>query len=476
MVAEGGQPGKDPRHPVLADAADGQDPRPGIGPGIPVALREARSHGAHARGAEEIGGGGEDRSPGGAVVVPQRASKLATEGRDRAGGERELGGRGRPLRRQLVDAFHPGRAGPGAAAARVESVARGGEPGRKRLHHGAALLEDLAHDRERLPEALLDDGRSVGGRQAAPRAGLATRHHQIRSPRQLCHRLAETVGAHLVAGAMRGLALDPVLPALHRAVDDGRRLAVVQRQRGLLGGGDLADVLPVGHDDHVPVVEVEQLRRAPLHVVAWLAVLAAHAVGVDGGLVPVEVDDRVAERGGAGRSQGLGHAPGREPALALDDVDARGIGAEVVPRAQGEPQRGGDAHPGGPGGEADEGGGRGRVAVEGLGPERLHERRPDDGVAAETQEILEAEPLLHVLRQQVGSGEPGDLVAERPHRVEPHGLVPGRIGDDVGVLPVGLRQVVVERVEEERGHDASGGDRAARVARGGHVVVEEGAE
>ncbi len=31
----------------------------------------------------------------------------------------------------------------------------------KRLHHGAALLEDLAHDRERLPEALLDDGRSV---------------------------------------------------------------------------------------------------------------------------------------------------------------------------------------------------------------------------------------------------------------------------------------------------------------------------
>jgi len=63
MVAEGGQPGKDPGHSVLADAADGQDPSSGIGPGIPVALREARSHGAHARGAEEIGGGGEDRSP-----------------------------------------------------------------------------------------------------------------------------------------------------------------------------------------------------------------------------------------------------------------------------------------------------------------------------------------------------------------------------------------------------------------------------
>ena len=52
----------------------------------------------------------------------------------------------------------------------------------------------------------------------------------------------------------------------------------------------------------------------------------------------------------------------------------------------------------------------------------------------------------------------------------------GGEGDDVGVLAVGLAEVVVQAVEEERLHEAPRGDRAAGVARGGHVVEEQGAE
>ena len=88
--------------------------------------------------------------------------------------------------------------------------------------------------------------------------------------RELRHRLVEAVGAEAVAGAVRRLALDAVLPALLRAIHDGRRLTVVHVQGPPLRGEDLLEVVAVRHEDDVPVVQVEQLGRVPLDVVARL--------------------------------------------------------------------------------------------------------------------------------------------------------------------------------------------------------------
>ena len=75
-----------------------------------------------------------------------------------------------------------------------------------------------------------------------------------------------------------------------------------------------------------------------------------------------------------------------------------------------------------------------------------------------------------------GSATAGHLVAQRPHGVEAHGLVAGRVADQVGVRPVGVAELVVHGVEERGRDEAAGRDRAAGVARRGHVVEEEGAE
>src|SRR5665647_2055193 len=65
-----------------------------------------------------------------------------------------------------------------------------------------------------------------------------------------------------------------------------------------------------------------------------------------------------------------------------------------------------------------------------------------------------------------------DLVAQGPHRIQAHRLVAGGVRQDVGVLAVGIGEVVVEAVEQDPGHEASRRDRAARMPRGRHVVVE----
>ena len=277
-------------------------------------------------------------------------------------------------------------------------------------------------------------------------------------------------------GAVRGLALHAVLPALQRAVHDGGGLAVVQLQRAALGREDLPQVAAVGHLDHVPVVQVEQLRRRPLHVVAGQVAVAADAFAVDGGLVPVQVQHDVAERAGPGRGQCLRHTAGREPALALHDVHAGRVGAVAVARPEGEADGAGNAHAGGAGGQLDERRRRRRVAVQRLGVEPPEEGCGGDGVPAEAEQVLQPQPAAVVGRQELRSAHARDLVAERPDGVQAHGLVAGGVADDVGVRAVGVVQAVVGGVEEDGLDEAAGRDGASGVAGGGHVVEEDPAE
>src|SRR6185312_16834518 len=121
-----------------------------------------------------------------------------------------------------------------------------------------------------------------------------------------------------------------VVPALGGAVDDGGRRAVVERERGGLRGVHAAEVAAVAGLDEVPAVDVHELARVPLHVVAGMLALGGHAVGVDRGLIPVQVHDGVGEAGGGGGGDGLVRAAGREAAFALEDVHARALGAERV--------------------------------------------------------------------------------------------------------------------------------------------------
>ena len=209
-----------------------------VGARVPEAAGEAVGDGAHAGRADEVGGGDQERAAAGRLQVVQGAAELAAQRRERAGLEAQLVGRRlrrrRDLRRglgELVGVVDARGAGPGGPLARLEPVAGGREPLRQRGRH-RQLRVHLRPDRlERRPEALLAHGgavrpgaapvRRVAGRQVDLGAGGAA---------QLRERFVEALGAELVPGAVAGLALHAVPPALVRVVDDRRRLAGVERR------------------------------------------------------------------------------------------------------------------------------------------------------------------------------------------------------------------------------------------------------
>jgi hypothetical protein len=54
--------------------------------------------------------------------------------------------------------------------------------------------------------------------------------------------------------------------------------------------------------------------------------------------------------------------------------------------------------------------------------------------------------------------------------------VTGRVRDDVGILAIGVAEVVFQRIEQHAGHEASRRDRSAGVTGGRHVVVKKSTE
>ena len=378
-------------------------------------------------------------------------------------------------RGELVDGRHARRARARRAAAALEPLPGGHEPGSQRRDRRRVVLQAAADDAQRLPEAGFAD-LVAGGTRAAGVAGLTGRQRHRGTGRELGQGLIEARRAELVSGAVRSAAFDTVVPALARAVDQRGGLTVVDRQRLALGGHDLLKVVAVGHLHDVPVVQEEQLARLPLDVVAGLPALAADALAVDRGLVPVEVQHDVGEARRAGGGQSFGDAARREPSFSLRDVDPRAVRAVTVAGGDGQADGARQTDAGGAGREVHEGGRRRRVPVQGPGVQGGEQRRRGRRVAAKAEQVFEAQATDVVAGQELRRAEAGDLVAQGPERVEAHGLVSGGIREHVGVVTIGAGQVVVETVEQDRLRETPRRDRTAGVARGRHVVEQQGAQ
>ena len=73
------QSGENPGHGILADPADGKKARPRIGGGVVKPFRKSLGDGVDARGTEQIGGGGEDRSVAHFIVVLKHSSQFTPQ-------------------------------------------------------------------------------------------------------------------------------------------------------------------------------------------------------------------------------------------------------------------------------------------------------------------------------------------------------------------------------------------------------------
>ncbi len=224
------------------------------------------------------------------------------------------------------------------------------------------LFEGAADHRQGLPEAFFEDFRGSAGPAAlvgafAARQGCSGRCHEGRD------RLEKTIGAQAMAGAVRRTALDAVLPALMGAIDDGGGLVIGHGPGSPLGGDDLLEIHAVRDQNGVPVVQQGELDRVPLDVFARGVSIPANPVGIDGGLIPVDMQDRVLEAGRPGGGHGFADPAGRHPALPFDDMNARRIAAVIIHRAEGQAERCRNPDPRRSGGQPQKRGGRGRMPV-----------------------------------------------------------------------------------------------------------------
>src|SRR5205085_7476842 len=106
-------------------------------------------------------------------------------------------------------------------------------------------------------------------------------------------------------------------PAFDGPINNRGRLAVLYLERETLRDCDLLPVESIRHIDHIPIVEIGQLGRRPLHVIARRVPLTADAIRIDRGLVPVDMQNDIAERCGPGGGERFGDAAGSHPAFAL---------------------------------------------------------------------------------------------------------------------------------------------------------------
>ncbi len=224
------------------------------------------------------------------------------------------------------------------AIALDQSLARSFDSLGHPVHDIPICFEDHADTRERFPETSFDDGRGCAGaasgicRIALGQALRILRHQGL-------HHLVEPGGAKLVSGTVRRAPFDSVAPAFRGAIHDRSRLTVVDAESGALCGDYLLEARSIGHTYHVPVIQIEKLRRRPLHVIAAARSLACDAFRIDRGLVPVEMNDDVAERCCSGRCESFCGTSWRKSSFTLDDVHARRIVGETICRRERQTNR-----------------------------------------------------------------------------------------------------------------------------------------
>ena len=116
------------------------------------------------------------------------------------------------------------------------------------------------------------------------------------------------------------------------------------------------------------------------------------------------------------------------------------------------------------------------MSIERFGLKLLEQRRHGNRVAPKAEQILQPELKFLVVRQQLRRRDPGNLVAQGPHGIKTQRLMPCRVGNHIGLRPIGARHIIIHDVEKQPGDKAAGGNRAARVTGHGRVVVHDGAK
>ena len=180
---------------------------------------------------------------------------------------------------------------------------------RERFHRGRPRFERPPDDAERLPVTLLQD-RRVCSAAAALRA-VATRNRRLVLRHERLDRGEERIRTKAVARTVRRPPFHSITPAFDRAIHDRGGLAVVQIERETLREGDLLPVESVRYENYIPIVQICQLGGCPLHILARRFAFTADAIRINRRLIPIDMQDDVIKRCGAGSSERFSHATRR---------------------------------------------------------------------------------------------------------------------------------------------------------------------
>ena len=172
-------------------------------------------------------------------------------------------------------------------------------------------------------------------------------------------------------------------------------------------------------------MEIRQLGRGPLDIIARGRTFPTDMIAVDGSLIPVDMEDHVPKRGRPGRRQRLADPAGGHPPLPFDDVNPRRLFSIVIHRAQSQADGTPQTDAGCSGRKTHKRCRRGRMAVQDFGAELLEKGRFRNGIPSETEQVLQADPEAILPGQKLGRRNSERFVPQGPKRIEAHGLVAG---------------------------------------------------
>jgi hypothetical protein len=266
----------------------------------------------------------------------------------------------------------------------------------------------------------------------------------------------EGFGTERVADTVASAALESIAVAFDSTVHHQGRLARAAGGNEVMGLQDCGEGVSLGNPDHIPIHQNAQLEGGVRDILSGETVLSADTVGVNRGLIPVEVQYEVGDTRDGGGGEGFIDPPGGHTRFSLEDVDPGRLLCSVgIEKREGKPGARGDSEPGGTCGEGDERNERGRMSIEGKDVKLSSHGREVQGVASESEEVLEAKATLF---RGLEAPCPSQEVSEGESGIEAEGLVTGSHHEAVSVVRIGATVIDLERMEQEADESGTGGE------------------
>jgi hypothetical protein len=104
------------------------------------------------------------------------------------------------------------------------------------------------------------------------------------------------------------------------------------------------------------------------------------------------------------------------------------------------------------------------MAIQSLDKKVLNEGRPCDRIPAKSQKVFQPDLITFFGGKKLRLSDSHHFVSQGPQGIESQGLVTCCIGHNIGIFPVGLRNIIIQNIKKDAHNESAGGDRSTGMA------------